>query len=51
LIRQPVPEENRQAGFEQDKKSDVFSTGRYCFDSGVCQNRACEKIGAPALAG
>jgi hypothetical protein len=43
LIRQPVPEENRQARFEQAKKSTFFSTDRYCFDSGACHSRLARK--------
>jgi hypothetical protein len=39
IIRQPVPEEARQSGFEQAKKQMFFSTARYCFDSGACRKR------------
>lgn len=51
LIRQPVPEENRQAGFEQAKKSDVFQHRSLLFRLWRMPEAACEKIAAPALAG
>jgi hypothetical protein len=51
LIRQPVPEENRQAGFEQAKKSDVFQHRSLLFRLWRMPEAACDKIAAPALAG
>ena len=51
VIRQPVPEEMRQSGFEQAKKSDVFQHRSLLFRLWRVPEPACEKIAAPAPAG
>lgn len=51
VIRQPVPEEVRQSGFEQAKKSDVFQHRSLLFRLWRMPEAAYETIEAPALAG
>jgi glycosyltransferase involved in cell wall biosynthesis len=51
LIRQPVPEQSRQSGFEQAKKSDVFQHRSLLFHLWRMPQPACEKITAPAAVG
>lgn len=51
LIRQPVPEQSRQSGFEQAKKSDVFQHRSLLFHLWRMPEPAYEKITAPAAIG
>ena len=51
VIRQPVPEEVRQSGFEQAKKSDVFQHRSLLFRLWRMPEAAYETIEPPALAG
>ena len=51
VIRQPVPDEMRQSGFEQAKKSDVFQHRSLLFRLWRMPQEARERVGAPVFAG
>jgi hypothetical protein len=51
MIRQPVPDEVRQSGFAQAKKSDVFQHRLLLFRLWRLPEAAYETIDAPVLGG